>query len=92
MVDELVLPDYGGACITNIIPALLGPPDTPPPWMPDVVADANQVVLFVVDGLGWEQLQDRLALVPTLAAMVGRSITTVAPSTTATALTSLTTG
>jgi predicted AlkP superfamily pyrophosphatase or phosphodiesterase len=92
VVDELVLPDYGGACITNIIPALLGPPDTPPPWMPDVVADANQVVLFVVDGLGWEQLQDRLALVPTLAAMVGRSITTVAPSTTATALTSLTTG
>jgi len=92
VVDELVLPDYGGACITNIIPALLGPPDTPPPWMPDVVAEANQVVLFVVDGLGWEQLQDRLALVPTLAAMVGRSITTVAVVEGATALTSLTTG
>ena len=92
MVDEPLLPDYGGACIANIVPALLGPPDRTPDWMPAAVAEARQVVLFVVDGLGWEQLQDRLAGLRTMAAMAGRAITTVAPSTTSTALTSLTTG
>jgi predicted AlkP superfamily pyrophosphatase or phosphodiesterase len=91
-VDDLVLPDYGGPCITNIVPALLGPPDEAPPWFPALLADADQVVLFVVDGLGWEQVQARLSTVPSIATMEGRSITTVAPSTTATALTSLTTG
>jgi hypothetical protein len=91
-VDDLVLPDYGGPCITNIVPALLGPPDDLPTWMPSLLGDVDQVVLFVVDGLGWQQLQPRLALAPTIATMDGRQITTVAPSTTATALTSITTG
>jgi hypothetical protein len=91
-VDELVLPDYGGPCITNVVPALLGHADETPAWMPGYAADAPQVVLFVVDGLGWEQLQSRLALVPTIAAMDALPVTTVAPSTTATALTSVTTG
>jgi Type I phosphodiesterase / nucleotide pyrophosphatase len=90
-VDDLVLPDYAGPCITNIVPALLGPDDAPP-WLPASARDAGQVVLFVVDGLGWEQLQTRLGLVPTMAAMAGTPLTTVAPSTTATALTSITTG
>lgn len=91
-MDDFVLPDYGGPCITNIVPALLGPPDDLPRWMPSLLGDVDQVVLFVVDGLGWEQLRPRLALAPTIATMDGRSITTVAPSTTATALTSITTG
>ena len=58
--------------------------------MPDVGPGPR--VLLVLDGLGWEQLQDRRHLAPTLAAMAGGPITTVAPSTTATALTSITTG
>lgn len=91
-MDDLVLPDYDGACITNVVPALLGPPETAPAWLPGAVLDAGQVVLLVLDGLGWEQLQQRRALAPTLASMVGGPITTVVPSTTATALTSLTTG
>ena len=49
-------------------------------------------MLVVLDGLGWEQLKERSALVPTLAAMDGGPITSVAPTTTATALTSITTG
>jgi hypothetical protein len=56
------------------------------------VARAEQVVLLVLDGLGWEQLEQRRPLVPTLSAMVGGPISTIAPSTTAAALTSLTTG
>ena len=87
-VDDLVLPDYGGPCITNIVPALLGPPDEAPAVAPGVLADADQVVLLVVDGLGWEQLQARLRPSPPSPRWRARSITTVAPSTTATALTS----
>ena len=88
-----MLPDYGGACITNVVPALLEPGRRAArPGCPAGVVDADQVVLLVLDGLGWEQLQDRRRLAPTLAAMAGGPITTVAPSTTATALTSITTG
>ena len=75
------------------MPALLAPSGAPlPTWMPEPAASARQVVLLVLDGLGWEQLQQRAAVAPTLAGMAGGPITTVAPSTTATALTSITTG
>ena len=60
--------------------------------MPEPVRNAPQVVLLVVDGLGWLQLQERRHLAPRLAGMVGGPITSVVPSTTATALTSLTVG
>ncbi len=89
------MPDYGGACVRGIIPALLGPGGARgdlPAWIPPFVADAEAVVLFVLDGLGWHQLREREALAPTLAAMDGQAVHTVAPTTTATALTSITTG
>lgn len=60
--------------------------------MPEPVAHARQIVLLVLDGLGWRQLQDRAALAPVLASASGGAVTSVAPSTTAVALTSLTTG
>ena len=63
-----------------------------PHWMPDAVRAADAAVLFVLDGLGWDQLIARPALAPTLMSMQGRSIQTVAPTTTATALSSITTG
>ena len=90
-----VLPAFGGACLTGVVPGLLthlygGEPV--PPWMPSTVSGASQIVLLVLDGLGWEQLGARAALAPTLASGIGGSITSVAPSTTATALTSLVTG
>jgi predicted AlkP superfamily pyrophosphatase or phosphodiesterase len=86
------VPDYTGACITNVVPALLEPWSERPAWLPAEAADADQVLLFVLDGLGWEQLQERAEQCPTLSAMTGGPITTVAPSTTATALTSISTG
>ncbi len=49
-------------------------------------------MLLVLDGLGWDQFQERLDVAPTLASMTGHAITTVAPSTTATALSSIATG
>lgn len=60
--------------------------------MPSPVADSDQCVMLVLDGLGWDQLQDHLTIMPTLAGLIGGPIHTVAPTTTATALTSITTG
>lgn len=85
------LPDYDGACISNLVPALLGPGERPA-WLPALVHEASQVLLLVVDGLGWEQLVDHDVETPVLHGMQGSWISSVAPSTTATALTSLTTG
>lgn len=88
-----VLPDYGGPNVRGIVPAVLRPPGAPvPSWLSPALTDAAQVVLLVLDGLGWEQLEARRATAPTLAAMAGIPVTTVAPSTTATALTSIATG
>ena len=90
MTREPVLPDYGGACIASVAGAVLG--RRPEPWMPASVAGAEQVVLLVLDGLGWDQLQERLDKAPVLAGFAGGPVTSVAPTTTATALTSITTG
>lgn len=92
MSDHPLLPSYDGGCITNVVPALLHHHEAAPAWLPEAATQADQVVLLVLDGLGWLQLQSRLHLTPTLAGFEGGSITTVAPSTTATALTSITTG
>jgi hypothetical protein len=94
---EPLLPDYGGACLTEVVPTLLrraalAERGALPAFLPEKVAEARQVVLLVLDGLGWEQLRARTALAPTLAQLAGGSITSVAPTTTATALTSIVTG
>jgi predicted AlkP superfamily pyrophosphatase or phosphodiesterase len=60
--------------------------------LPAAATEARQIVLLVLDGLGWEQLRERPAVAPVLAAMTGGPITSVVPSTTATALTSIATG
>ena len=64
-MDKPVLPDYAGACITNIVPALLDGSTEAPAWIPSAALDAHQVVLLVLDGLGWDQLQERRHLAPT---------------------------
>ena len=89
---EPVLPDYGGACLPSVVPALAGGGPAAPAWVPGPARGARQVVLLVLDGLGWEQLRARAHLAPVLAGMAGGAITSVAPTTTATALTSITTG
>jgi hypothetical protein len=87
-----IVPDYSGPCVTNIVPALLEHADIGRGWIPDEVLDAKQVVVVVIDGLGDDQLTERASLAPTLSDMRQRAITTVAPTTTATALTSIATG
>lgn len=92
LAEQPLLPDYSGACVSNIAGALLEPDDDGPSWMPREVAMADQVVFLVIDGLGWEQWQARTAMTPALCAVTATPITTVAPSTTATAMTSICTG
>ncbi len=94
---EPLLPDWDGPCLHRVVPTLLGalthPGDAPlPGWFPEPLFGAAQVVLLVIDGLGEEQLRDRRALAPVLSSGVGGPITSVAPSTTACALTTLVTG
>ena len=88
------VPDYQGGSIAGLIPAILGPRGTQeiPQWMPSCVQGANQVVLLVLDGLGWHQLREHQQHAPMLSSMQGSSITSVAPTTTVTALTSIATG
>jgi Type I phosphodiesterase / nucleotide pyrophosphatase len=85
-----VRPDYGGEAITSLVPALVG--GHPAPWMPPGVEDADSVVMLMLDGLGWQAVEAHRSLLPELGSLEGGPITTVAPSTTASALTSLSTG
>ncbi len=89
---DRMLPTYGGRCVTAVAPALCAGVEAD--LIGDAAAAARTVVLLVVDGLGWHQLRRHRSLAPSLAAASDATppITTVAPSTTATAMTSLTTG
>ena len=88
-----VIPDYSGANLTGIIPGcLLGTSGRRPNWFPQPLQNAERIVLLVIDGLGYEQLLRHAHIAPNLMSLVGGSITTIAPSTTASALTSLVTG
>jgi predicted AlkP superfamily pyrophosphatase or phosphodiesterase len=89
-VLEPIRPDLDGASVAGLVPALFARPRHE--WLPEIVRDAPHVVLVVLDGLGWNACQEHAALMPTIAGMAGGPITTVVPSTTATALTSITTG
>ncbi|HWB72516.1 MAG TPA: alkaline phosphatase family protein [Egibacteraceae bacterium] len=87
---EPVRPDYAGAWIGAVVPALLG--GQPATWLPEPTVGAASHVLLVLDGLGWHAIEGHRQRLPTLAAMAGSPVTAVAPSTTAAGLTSICTG
>ena len=93
MVDHSYCRTTAGPASPTSFPALLGPADETPAWMPAGVAGASPggPVRGGRAGLGAAS-GARPRLAPTLTSMAGGPITTVAPSTTSTALTSLTTG
>ena len=93
----ITLPDYDAGSIANVAASLasgMGAPDiglAPLTGLaPDRISVYRNVVLLVVDGMGWQFLRDR-APASYLAANLRQPITSVFPSTTATAITSLTT-
>lgn len=88
--DPIVRADYGGRWIGDVLPALLAGrvPHGAPGW----VASARSHVLLLIDGLGWELYRRFRGQLPALDPFAATPITSVVPSTTATALPSLTTG
>jgi hypothetical protein len=90
---EPTVPDYDDRAITNVIEAVRQP-DAPGALgdLREALRGARCVVLVLLDGLGQLQLEERAALAPWLVAHRLDPITSVAPSTTASALTSITTG
>ena len=94
-----VLPRYGAGSLVDVMPWVLhgalgprGASTQVPSWMVDHDTAVERRVVLLIDGLGWNQLRARESVAPTLAGLAGSVITSVAPTTTATALTSLTTG
>jgi hypothetical protein len=92
MSEPLRVPDYGDGTLADVGPSLLaalGVAGEPNPLRLDEVARA---CLFLVDGLGWTQLQRHADVAPYLASMAGRPLTAGFPATTVTSLSSLGTG
>ena len=93
----MYLPNYRDGSILNLMQSILGGLDAPgagdvhghlAALGPDEVADARHVVLLVVDGLGRAQLEAG----PALRASLRGTMTSVFPSTTASAVTTFLTG
>ena len=92
------LPDYGGGSIVNVMASLLaaagaapGPYPSAPLLPPEELAQARTVILLVVDGLGLDTLL-RLGTGGALHRHFRGRLTSVFPSTTATANTVFLTG
>ena len=95
----MYLPNYRDGSIVNLMQSILGGLDAPGAGGvhgflaglgPQEIADARHVVLLVVDGLGQAQLDSGPA--PALRASLRGTMTSVFPSTTASAVTTFLTG
>ncbi len=101
--DEFVRPRYDSYCLSNVAPTILSlfgvksdRPRIPKPAFGDIEVDsADRVILILLDGFGYKEWRKRSSE-GFVKAMTEkghvRPITTVFPSTTAAALTSLSTG
>lgn len=96
---EVFLPDYDGGSIVNLmasVAAVLGSSDTVSlplrdAQLPALLARRGRIVLFVVDGMGYRRLT-AVAARGAMRAHLRGSLTSVFPSTTASAITTFLTG
>ena len=86
------VPDYGSGALADVGPSLLAALGAPDEANPLGLEELARACLFLVDGLGWIQLQRHADAAPFLASMVSRSLTAGFPATTVTSLSSLGTG
>ncbi|WP_225100983.1 alkaline phosphatase family protein [Streptomyces sp. CoH27] len=94
------LPEYGTGSLADLLPTLAAGMGVPglTATIPELTA-ADRVCVFLVDGLGWEQLRDHPDEAPFLTSLLGssrggtgRPLTAGYPATTATSLASVGTG
>ncbi len=92
-MTHLLLPDYGRSTLLEVLPAIAAHlvPDLPGARDVFGLPQADRYVWVMVDGLGWELLNQQRARAPYLAGLLddGWQLTSAVPSTTATSLTSL---
>lgn len=87
-----MLPRFGTGCVTDVLGSVCDGLRVPGAWDLLELGPADRVVVVVVDGLGHHQLAAHAGLAPTLAAARRGILTSVTPSTTPVALTSIGTG
>lgn len=95
--EPFVRPRYEGPSLATLLESLYGIVGMAgcshvPSWLRDLVGSPERVVLLVLDGFGYLQLRQYERMVPTLSSLRALAASSCAPTTTATALTSLTTG
>ncbi|OLO30390.1 alkaline phosphatase family protein [Streptomyces sp. MNU77] len=99
-LDTAPVPEYGSGSLADLLPTLVAGQEVPgfTATIPELTpADRNCV--FLIDGLGWEQIKAHPdeapflhSLLPTSRGSTGRPLTAGFPSTTATSLASVGTG
>ncbi|MCQ0024950.1 alkaline phosphatase family protein [Streptomyces somaliensis DSM 40738] len=99
-LDTAPVPEYGSGSLADLLPTLaagLGVPGFEPRIAE--LAPADRVCVFLIDGLGWEQVRAHPAEAPFLTSLLGssrggtgRPLTSGFPATTATSLASVGTG
>ncbi|GAA3133519.1 nucleotide pyrophosphatase/phosphodiesterase family protein [Streptomyces rectiviolaceus] len=99
-LDSAPLPEYGVGSLADLLPTLVSHQGVEgfAPVIPEL-APADRNCVFLIDGLGWEQLRAHPADAPFLTSLIsssrggtGRPITAGFPATTATSLASVGTG
>ncbi|MFF8957318.1 alkaline phosphatase family protein [Streptomyces sp. NPDC014894] len=99
-VDSAPVPEYGQGSLADLLPTLVAGQGVPgfAPLIPEL-APADRACVFLIDGLGWEQIRSHPDEAPFLTSLLpgsrggtGRPITAGFPATTATSLASVGTG
>lgn len=91
MTSPLSAPRYGQAALSDLLPSALAAIRGRDDGVLDLPSQ-RAVIVLVVDGLGWHQLQRYAGLAPFLTAQPGTQIDASFPTTTATSLASIGTG
>ncbi|KUM96635.1 phosphodiesterase [Streptomyces yokosukanensis] len=99
-LDTAPLPEYGTGSLADLLPTLAAGMGVPGPTATiEELTAADRVCVFLIDGLGWEQLRAHTDEAPFLASLLGgsrggtgRPLTAGYPATTATSLASVGTG
>ncbi len=94
-MDSPLIPQYGRSTLSDVLPSVATALGAPGAWQNVLgLPEAARYVIFLVDGLGFYQVNAEAEVAPFLSELMSSSatITSGAPSTTATSITSLGTG